>query len=625
MRINQLGLWAAFTCLLVGGLADAQPSRVETTVTGVGAPAIADAEAEVYDPDSGTFASTKDGSQCLSYQTLTEIKPGLALSVGRGCPTGAILHSASDANSFSPRVPLNTQLSGHSATLLNDGDVLVAGGYGGNGCCDRGLRLDQGTMGGPISADWKAGPWGGWIFSAATIYEPVADAFVFIGNMGKPRFGHAAALLKNGQVLITGGFTGDSLTNTAELFDPVTRQFHATGSMHEPRIGHTASLLNDGSVLVAGGFNGTRFSASAELYDPKLKSFQPTRQMKTAREGATATLLRNGMVLITGGHNQGGVTTSCELFDAQKSVFRSTAEMIHPRYSHCATLLSSGKVLLAGGDLAITPLTRAGEVFDPATLTFSGVTSLAGIPDPSTDADGESYYTWTKLSDGRIFHVYSPSYSEHAPPGQPAVIAEIEDPKTERSSLAAEMKVMRQDATVTLLADDRVLVAGGLPVTPPLHAAVAEIYDPRSNRFIMTGRMMEPRSSHAAVRLHDGRVLIVGGIGGPVPVSNSSDEFQMGPALATAEVYDPATAEFRRTGSMATARVNARVALLNDGRVLVVGGTDAQGQLRRSSAEAYDPKTGRFSAAGQMMTSISPDIAITLTSGAVLILGDPQL
>jgi hypothetical protein len=143
--------------------------------------------------------------------------------------------------------------------------------------------------------------------------------------------------------------------------------------------------------------------------------------------------------------------------------------------------------------------------------------------------------------------------------------------------------------TATSLADGKVLVTGGWGVLGGGYfttLATAEVYDPVTSAFTQTGSMVQPRISSAAVRLVSGRVLVVGGWG---PVNN-------GPytALASAEIYDPATGAFSRTGDMATARSDMTATLLPDGTVLVVGGAGASYSYL-ATAEIYDPVSGTFS------------------------------
>jgi hypothetical protein len=111
------------------------------------------------------------------------------------------------------------------------------------------------------------------------------------------RYLHAAALLRNGMVLISGGFTNRSsgVTASVELFDPATEIFIEVGQMNEPRESHAATLLGSGKVLITGGgvdFNG-RVADSAELFDPGTRKFTLTRtRMVESREVHTATLVR---------------------------------------------------------------------------------------------------------------------------------------------------------------------------------------------------------------------------------------------------------------------------------------------------------------------------------------------
>src|SRR5262249_180549 len=130
--------------------------------------------------------------------------------------------------------------SGHTATLLVDGRVLVAGGTGT-----------------PPSAE---------------LFIPESNEFVPTGGgMVYPRSGHCASLFPDGRVLIVGG--GDANANvfrTAEVFDPVTQSFITTGNLNQARIGATATLLPSGKVLIAGGQDsGDTLLSSAELYDPR--------------------------------------------------------------------------------------------------------------------------------------------------------------------------------------------------------------------------------------------------------------------------------------------------------------------------------------------------------------------
>ena len=143
-------------------------------------------------------------------------------------------------------------------------------------------------------------------------------------------------------------------------------------------------------------------------------------------------------------------------------------------------------------------------------------------------------------------------------------------------SAAGTMAVPRIGHTATLLANGRVLIAGGSDNTAVMSSA--EYYDPKSGGFQATRvEMTEPREQHSATLLADGRVLIAGGFG---------DSF-----LRSAEIFNPASGNFTIIGNMTESRY-AHVALtLADGRVLVMGGYDGAKTLR--SAEIFDPVSGR--------------------------------
>jgi hypothetical protein len=244
----------------------------------------------------------------------------------------------------------------HTATLLRDGRVLIAGGFGDDGGEE----------------------------ATAELYDPRTRTFSFTGSMSVGRQSHTATLLKNGRVLIAGGYDprGDRLAS-AELYDPRTGRFMPTGRMSTPRGGHTATLLSDGRVLIVGGTGpGYTFLKSAELYDPHTRRFTPTGSMSVPRESATATLLQDGRLLIAGGHAGRHadirIYASTELYSATTGRFSRGPDMSIPRHKHDAVLLSDGQVLIVAGsdERDDQGLYDSAELFDPATDSFATTGSL---------------------------------------------------------------------------------------------------------------------------------------------------------------------------------------------------------------------------------------------------------
>jgi hypothetical protein len=276
--------------------------------------------------------------------------------------------SPAPALAFVSTGDLTTMREGHSATLLPDGRVLVAGG------------------------------WGNGILASAELYDPASEAFAQTGSMAAGRAGHTATLLPSGLVLIAGGgnANGDPVAS-AELYDPASGAFTPTGAMTVARSSHTATLLGTGLVLVAGGLGGAVLS-SAELYDPASGTFTPTGSLVGRRLDHTATLLADGRVLVAGGtHSLEGdsILATSELYDPANGTFSATGTLITGRWFHTATLLPDGRVLVAGGSnsqLGSNILVSA-EIYDPASGTFALAGNLAAV---------RTGHSATLLGNGRV-------------------------------------------------------------------------------------------------------------------------------------------------------------------------------------------------------------------------------
>lgn len=304
--------------------------------------------------------------------------------------------------------------SGHIATLLPNGNVLIAGGMRRNQDFYKSAELYDPTNNtfhptgelneprvSPIAVLLKSGKVlvvGGWIghgcTNSAEVYDPSTGRFTLLtAKMTAVRGDARGTLLDDGDVLITGGADHDSPGGvaSAELFQPATMTFEAVASMHFARVSHTATLLLDGRVLIVGG-RGNEVNAIAEIYDPKTRHFSDTGSLTTARYKHTAGRLADGRVLIAGGSDERdwtGSLGSTEIYDPKTGKFSSGSALNEARFKlpEDAVRLSSGRLLVAGGGKEV-------EVFDPVSCNFllaSGEISNAW-----------HFMTETKLEDGSV-------------------------------------------------------------------------------------------------------------------------------------------------------------------------------------------------------------------------------
>jgi len=243
--------------------------------------------------------------------------------------------------------------SGHTATLLPDGKVLIAGG----------MRRNQD------------------FYKSAELYDPATGKFQrAAGEMNERRVGHIALLLRSGKVLIAGGWIGHGATDSAELYDPATQKFSAVSRMTARRGRPSATMLADGDVLIAGGQDHDSVDAilaSAEVFHAATKTFQSVGSMHAGRIAHTATLLSDGRVLVAGGRGE-KLNASAEIYDPKTSRFTETGWLITARYKHTAGLLPDGRVLIAGGsdERDWHGNLSGAEIYDPRTGRFTATSPL---------------------------------------------------------------------------------------------------------------------------------------------------------------------------------------------------------------------------------------------------------
>ena len=297
------------------------------------------ASAELYDPKEGAFTSSGELHSGRTNHTATLLPNGQVLVAG-GQVDGKTLTSAELYNPktgvWTPTGDLNFPRSYHTATLLKNGQVLVAGGsYLGTPMClpqgtPAGSAMDCAELYDPASGKWTVtgglfaaryvhtatllqngkvlvtGGIGvdgaGGILVSAEVYDPAARTWTSTANLINPLLSHTATLLPDGKVLVAGGKPSvDSDTAEAELYDPKSDTWTATKKLHILRNAHTATSLPNGQILVVGGASSSGDLNSAELYDPAKGTWTTVASLHSGHVLHTATLLPDGRVLVVGG------------------------------------------------------------------------------------------------------------------------------------------------------------------------------------------------------------------------------------------------------------------------------------------------------------------------------------
>src|SRR5215469_6914197 len=340
------------------------------------------------------------------------------------------------AGSFSNTGSMNAARLYHTATLLADGEVLVAGGE----------NYTDGYL------------------DSAELYNPATGKWTLTGTMTTKRWGPQAVLLQNGQVLVAGGGNdntccGNPNLASAELYNPSTGKWTATGSMTTGRNGFIMILLPNGQVLAAGGNAGNQDLSSAELYNPATGTWTATGSMTSAFAPSAAVLLQNGKVF-----------DLVELYNPSTATWTSTAR---------DPIGASGSVLLPNGDVFAAGGIQGNSIYHPSTDQW---TNFAPPPcttiHQSCEGGGALLSTGKVLVAGGITQVPGQPY----PTDETNGIASLLDPSTLTWASTGNMKVSRVGETVTTLLTGQVLFAGGETFDKSRGAltpiADAELYKP---------------------------------------------------------------------------------------------------------------------------------------------------
>ncbi|WP_169457978.1 kelch repeat-containing protein [Ottowia thiooxydans] len=580
--------------------------------------------------------------------------------------------------------PLPEARAQHTATVLANGQVLVAGGSAhlANTPTHATTLLYN-----PATGQWRAGP-----------------------DLAQARRGHTATPLPNGTVLIVGGITSSGgqipLAQSGVIFDPRAGAPGIGGfteTANTPmlrRARHTATVLPNGQVLVVGGqgIAGQAALASTELYDPATRTWGSAPSLPGSSFGKrdhTTTLLRDGRVLVVGGESNHEVPTlDAYLRESDGSWTSVPLPAGHHRTLHSATLLPDGRVFVAGGVDINGESLPTSHFFHPATsnwtpgpllITARGRHSATLLPDGRVllaggrGAGGAAIGTAEVLSPDGNAMAPAPTtlalqarHSHHAlllPNGQVLITGGADSTGTALGS-SQHYAPQPQPAVTnagglagaswrlsTVLADGSVLVTGGTRPAPGVGPMPAQRYYPTTNTWTSAGEpFMNGRIDGAQTLLADGRVLLTGGQPGSVgngvyeadlynPVTGTWSRAATGPQrrwghTATllpggnvlvaggrtsgrlADIYRPASNDWVPTTALSGWRSRHSATLLADGRVMVAGGRGGDGVTTLSSVEIYDPATATWQPGpGPLAGPRSGHSATLLPSGQVLITG----
>lgn len=320
----------------------------------------------------GTWETTASLSVPRYDHTTTLLASGKVLAAaGRTAPGsgGELLASTEVYDPHSERWRETGSLQearwSHTATLLPDGRVLVAGGFGE-----------------PYQGGSNAQP----VLDTAEVYDPRTGTWSQTGSMTTRRALHTAILLPDGRVLVAGGRTCDQppptacnftfRSDTAEIYDPTTGTWTPTGSLTIHRHTTSSVLLPSGEVLVPAGFTSAGNGTTADRYDPGTGTWSSTSPLNVGRARQGAMLLPDGTVLVASGFGGGN---TAETYDPASDTWTLTGNMAGNRFNFDFAVLPNGKALVAGGGFSGQGPSATAELFDPATRQWSSAGEMPEV------------------------------------------------------------------------------------------------------------------------------------------------------------------------------------------------------------------------------------------------------
>lgn len=331
-----------------------------------------------------------------------------------------------------------------------------------------------------------------------------SSEWIFTDSMGYGRAYHVATVLKDGEILVSGGIVrnseGGDMLSSSDVYDPSRGCWlKSDASMSVPRAFHTSSLLFDGKVLVTGGYSCSYYpyqsscvvTDAVDLYDPIEDTWVETGRMQHKRQMHTASVLLNGKVLVTGGQDLQNVQwNTCELYDPVKGQWSKTGDMHQARAGHTATVLQDGKVLVVGGDGC--------ELYDPSTGNWTQTASMNTT---------RSYHTATLLMDNQVLVMGGLNSISNVTTAS----CELYNTSADTWTLASSMHNNRVSFTASLLPNGKVLAVGGDDYGSDGYLSSSELYDPLTRDWTKADDMLLAVRDHIASVFRNGNVLVAGG------------------------------------------------------------------------------------------------------------------
>jgi hypothetical protein len=296
----------------------------------------------LVNPDTGKVTSVGEMKKYQSSASMAQLPDGSVLAIGgfdlNNYPLATVERFDPDSLQWEIVASMSTARAYATATLLEGGDVLVAGG-------------------------WTEHPTTGWTASAtAEIYDRDTNTWSSAGSMSVTRSLASAVRMQDGRVLVTGGasaWLGNGITSTslpvqmrADVYDPDSRTWSSAGEMSQARATHTSVVLPNGLVMVMGGWGDEkqRGLASTEVFEPSTGKWHPAPEMLSPHAQGRLVQLQDGRpMVIAGVDDKAEVGAATEVFDPDRGVWEQSGSLSAGVYWPMATVLDDGRVMVVGG------------------------------------------------------------------------------------------------------------------------------------------------------------------------------------------------------------------------------------------------------------------------------------